>query len=128
MKRAENSRVRSRGVVKFHYHCLYDVIRSSPGLSRKDAGLMTVKDARNGGGASSTSGTPSPLYPNSTTTTGDAGATASATGDKPNLLVGDVHEGIPLGLSKLDRDDLEVGLLQTEAMHSLRSFGYMRGP
>lgn len=93
-------------VVIVYFHGFRGVFRSSPGLSRKDAGLMSAKYVRNGSGASSGSAAPSPLYPTPTVATnGDAGAT----GAKPSPLVEDAHAGIPLGLSKLDREDLEVG-------------------
>lgn len=76
--------------------------RSSPGLSRKEIGIMS---AQGGDGAPSGSMAPSPLYPNTNAKNGDAGGI----GDKPGPLEGDGHEGIPLGLSKLAREELEVG-------------------
>lgn len=62
-------------------------------------------DANGSSGASLSSAAPSPLYPNTNATNGDAGAA----GDRPGPLARDGSAGIPLGLSKLDREDLEVG-------------------
>lgn len=83
------------------------IARSSPGLPRKDAGLMNVKghDNGSGSGASSGSAAGSPLYPTNSGTNGDAGAVAG----EPNPFMDDGSTGIPLGLSRLGREDLEVG-------------------
>ncbi len=109
--------------------------RSSPGLSRKDAGLENVKGSgsRNGRGASSGSATPAPLYPTTNDGGGGSEVEAAAIGRGANPIMGDGSEGIPLGLSKLGREDLEVGkpengrrgrTVVTEATTALREIFY----
>eukprot|EP00903_Cladosiphon_okamuranus_P015600 g14405.t1 len=93
--------------------------RSSPGLSRKEAGLVSVKG---GSGASSSSAAPSPLNPKSTATNDDAGATGGQAGP----LAGDGHAGIPLGLSKLDREGLELTLRDKQEQTRQRHLSRMR--
>lgn len=72
---------------------------------------MNVKGGggRNGRGASSGSAAPAPVHPAANVGDGGANGEAAAVRRGGNPIMSDGSEGIPLGLSKLGREDLEVG-------------------
>lgn len=75
---------------------------------------------KGGNGASSGFANPLPLFPNSAEASGDAGAT----GDKSSLLVRGLGAAIPVGLSKLDREGLQVGTVASGVETWLCATGY----
>jgi len=76
---------------------------------------MNVKasGSRNGRGTSSGSAAPAPLNPATNGGGGGTNVEVGAIGGGANPIMADGSEGIPLGLSKLGREDLEVRNLST---------------
>ncbi|CAN0091629.1 unnamed protein product, partial [Ectocarpus fasciculatus] len=83
---------------------LFTPPKSSPGLSRKEAAL------ENSNNSNYSSGAVVPLYPATTAVTANDGVDGcgGSGGGEANGLLEDHGADIPLGLSKLDREDLEV--------------------